>query len=243
MRPVVIVIDPPVVDPLPGVGHRSEPCGIEALLPDAAVESLDIGVIAGFPWAREVQLDLVEISPLVKQSAGELGAIIDANTPRLPPEPDDPVELLHDLVRPKICPRRCRESLSRMAIHNRQNPERLVVKELVRHKVHRPDIVHRTGLCARRSVAARAPPPQAAGTGRQAFFAVEPVDAIMVHRPPFPPLQDMEPAIALANPALGQILQPQPQLQCRVTPRPVAVGRTPKAIASHARRSDIAKTS
>jgi hypothetical protein len=33
-----------------------------------------------------------------------------------------------------------------MAIDNRQNPEWLVVKELVRHEVHRPDIVYRTGL-------------------------------------------------------------------------------------------------
>jgi len=113
---------------------------------DTAVECLDIGVIAGFPWTGEVQFDLVEVSPLVQQSAGELWAIIDANAPRFPPEPDNPVELFHDLVRPKVCPRRCREGLSRMAIDNRQNPEWLVVKELVRHEVHRPDIVYRTGL-------------------------------------------------------------------------------------------------
>jgi hypothetical protein len=29
------------------------------------------------------------------------------------------------------------QSLSRMAVHNRQNPERLIVKELVRHEVRK----------------------------------------------------------------------------------------------------------
>lgn len=85
--------------------------------------------------------------------------VVDTNAARLPPKPDDPVELINDLVSPKVHPRRCRESRSRMTIHNRQNPERLVVKEPVRHEIHRPDIVHRTGLCARRAVAARVPPP------------------------------------------------------------------------------------
>ena len=34
-----------------------------------------------------------------------------------------------------------------MAVHDRQDPERPTVEELVRQEVHRPDVVHALGIC------------------------------------------------------------------------------------------------
>ena len=158
MRPMLVVVDPPFVNPLSSIGHRQEPCGIKAFLPDAAVE-------------------------------------------------------------------------------------RLVIKELVRHEVHGPDVVHHARLRSCRPVAARAPPPGAAHADRQPFFAVEPVDAFVVHRPPFPPEQDMELAIH-SEPGL----RPNPSTASAV-PMPdhaaTGSGEKPvqKPIALQSRRSDVAKTS
>jgi putative transposase len=67
------------------------------LLPDTAVERFNIGVIAGPSWAGEVQLDLVEVCPLVEWSADELWAVVDTDAPRFSPDTGNPVELFNDL--------------------------------------------------------------------------------------------------------------------------------------------------
>lgn len=79
MRPLLNVVDPPAFDLLAGVCHRQEPGGIEAFLPDPAVERLDICVVARFSRAREVQFDLVQIGPLVEQTPRKLLAEVDTN--------------------------------------------------------------------------------------------------------------------------------------------------------------------
>lgn len=97
-----------------------------------------------------IQFDPAEISSLVQQTARELRVVVGTNALWFASESDDPAECFNDLVRPEIWFCRCRENLSRMVVHNRQNPEwpivKLIVKEFVRHKVHRPDIVHSAGL-------------------------------------------------------------------------------------------------
>ena len=44
-----------------------------------AVERLDEGVIRGFSGAGEVELDLVEVGPLIEETPGELRTIVDPN--------------------------------------------------------------------------------------------------------------------------------------------------------------------
>jgi hypothetical protein len=60
------------------IGHRDEPGSIQALGTKASVERFDKPVVSGFSGSREVELNLVQISPLVEHPAGELGTIVDA---------------------------------------------------------------------------------------------------------------------------------------------------------------------
>jgi hypothetical protein len=115
-------------------------------LAEAAVEGFDVCVVAGLSWPREVQLDLIEVGPLVKQTSGELRAIVDTNASRLAPDLGNPVEYIDHLVGAEVGPRNGRKSLSRVAVHNRQDPEGTAVKQLVGHEVHCPDIVDRIDL-------------------------------------------------------------------------------------------------
>ena len=75
MRPLGVVIDPPRLDAFPRVGQREEPAGIETLSSDAGVESFDERIVGRRPWPREVELDTVQIGPLVEQATGELRAV------------------------------------------------------------------------------------------------------------------------------------------------------------------------
>ena len=66
MWSVLVVIGPPFFDAGACVAHGQEPGGIEAFLAQPAVEGLYVCVVGGFSGPREVELDLVEVSPLIE---------------------------------------------------------------------------------------------------------------------------------------------------------------------------------
>jgi hypothetical protein len=66
MWPGLIVISPPVFDPLPGISHGEEPRGVQAFRPQAAVERLNVGIVRGRSGPGEVNLHPVQIGPLVQ---------------------------------------------------------------------------------------------------------------------------------------------------------------------------------
>ena len=53
-------------------------------VPQAAVEALGVGVLDRLPRPDEVMLDAVAVGPGVEGAAGELGAVVGADRPRLP---------------------------------------------------------------------------------------------------------------------------------------------------------------
>lgn len=82
VRPDGVVLNPPSLDLGSCVLQAQKPRGIEAFLPEAAVEGLDIGIVRGFAGPREVQDDALGVSPEIKVPADELGAIVEAHPPR-----------------------------------------------------------------------------------------------------------------------------------------------------------------
>lgn len=66
-----IEVDPLCFDPVGGIRHRQGPGRVQTLEPQAGVERFDVGVIRGFAWPREVDLDAVEIGPLVEERSGQ----------------------------------------------------------------------------------------------------------------------------------------------------------------------------
>ncbi len=76
VRPVVIVLLSPELDPVAGVSHWQEPGSIEALRAQESVEGLDIGVVGWLSRTRELALDAVEISPLIEQATGKFRPVI-----------------------------------------------------------------------------------------------------------------------------------------------------------------------
>ena len=64
-------------------------------------------------------------------SAGKLRPVVHANAPWLAARSGQTVELIDNLIRAKVGPRCTRESLSRMAVDNRQNPKRPAIEKSV----------------------------------------------------------------------------------------------------------------
>ena len=63
MRPVVVVVVAPVVNDAAHVAQTGEPVLRQALVTEAAVEALDVGVLHRLAGLDEAQLDAVAGSP------------------------------------------------------------------------------------------------------------------------------------------------------------------------------------
>ena len=73
----------PALDLLPGILHAEKPVLIEALFPEPSIERLDVGVVDRFAWPTEVELDPIEVRPLVDDLRRELATVVAADGCRL----------------------------------------------------------------------------------------------------------------------------------------------------------------
>ena len=67
--PVLIVIDPPVLDDPFCLGQRGEPVQVQAFFAKPAVETFDVGVLGRLARVDEVELHAVIICPAIKRAA------------------------------------------------------------------------------------------------------------------------------------------------------------------------------
>ncbi len=223
MRPLLVVVLPPLLDPGPCISRGQEPRGVQALRPQARIERLDKGVVRRFARSGEIDLHLVQVRPVIQQTPCELQPVVHPQAPRLTPQAYQLVQHLHHLGRPEVGSRCGREPLSCVDVHDGQDPDGSAVEQLVRHEVLGPDLVG--SLCPRTSLAVAPGPlaPRQLGPDRQAFLGVEPVDPLVVHNPSFPPQQHVQAPVAVAHPHRGQVLQPHPQRRLGIAPGPVAL--------------------
>ena len=238
MGSLLVVVAPPFLDALLGIGQGQEPRRVQALCPQPGVERLDERVVRGCSRPGKVDLHLVQASPMVEQAPGELRPVAHPQAPWRAPSPHELVEDLDHLGCPEVRSRSCREPLSRVDVCHGQNADGSAVEQLaeipkgicgwVRHEGHRPNLVRR--LRSRTPLPAAPGPfaPRQLGANRQAFLGVEPVDARAIDDPPLPAQQHVQPPMPAAHPNRRQVLQPQTQRNLRIAPRPVAVRRASK---------------
>ena len=86
--------------------------------------------LRGFARSGEVELDLVQIGPLIEQATRKLWPVVDTNAARFAALTGRTVELIDHLVGLEGRSRSTPKSLSRMAVDNRQYPERSAVENL-----------------------------------------------------------------------------------------------------------------
>ena len=77
MRALCIVIDPPVFDDLPRFTDAGEPLQVQALFPEAPVETLDVCILGRLAGVDEVELDAFVVGPSLERAAAQFRAIIN----------------------------------------------------------------------------------------------------------------------------------------------------------------------
>ena len=88
----MIVIGPPRFDLAFGLVDRQERVGIEALIPQSAVEGFDQAVLHGLSGPDEVKCHATPVGPFIKRTRGKLGAVINGDRLRFAMARDRPIE-------------------------------------------------------------------------------------------------------------------------------------------------------
>ena len=114
MRPIFVVLAPPFFNSIAGISHRQEPRRIEALGTHTRVRCFDESVVRGLSWPRDVDLDTVQIGPLVEHPAAELRAIVHPQTLRLAARADELIANVSQLEGAEIRSRSNRNCLSNL---------------------------------------------------------------------------------------------------------------------------------
>jgi len=75
--PVLVVIDPPVLDDPFSLGQCGEPVQIQAFLAETAIEAFDVSILGRLAGVDEIELHAVIIGPSIQSPAPELRAVIN----------------------------------------------------------------------------------------------------------------------------------------------------------------------
>ena len=89
----VIVILPPCLDEMTGMGERQEPVLVEAFIAELAVEAFGVAVLCWLARSDVVPFDMVMMCPLQDSPAGEFRAVIADDAMGLAVPGDKPVKL------------------------------------------------------------------------------------------------------------------------------------------------------
>lgn len=95
--------------------------------------------------------------------------------------------------------------------------------------LHCPDLIHAVSLGSAGSIPAGSASLRAAGPDRQALFAAQATQALVVRMPTLPLQQYVQATISLPHTAFGQLLQAHSQLNRRIAPGLISVGSPPEA--------------
>src|SRR6185437_3038649 len=225
VRPVVIVVSAPVGHDSLGVSEPQEPVLIQTLVPKPPVETFDEAILRWLARLDEIQPDTVLVGPLIQRPADELGAVVGAKQRWLAQFPRQPVHHPHDARARQRRIELDRQALPTVIVHHPQHPYHPPVRQRVADKIHRPV------LARRRRPGQRLPHPRRvpfslAATQRQPLLPIQAQHPLVVHLPPLPAQQQVQPLIPEPPPFRRQLQQALLEPRCRFRLGPVALTRS-----------------
>ena len=92
MRADIVVVMPPRLTFMPGIGQAQEPVCVETLGPDPAVEGFREGIVGRFAGSAEVEYDIMLVGPQVEVLRDELRPLVHPDPLRSPILTRDPFQ-------------------------------------------------------------------------------------------------------------------------------------------------------
>lgn len=123
MGPLGVVLDSPVLDDPPGLGHGDEPVLVQALVAEFAVEALDVGVLDRLARTDKRQLHTLLERPGIQRLALEVRTVAHCDRLRQSAGLGEPLEHPH---RPSSRQRGIDldgQTFPRTVVHDHQAPQ------------------------------------------------------------------------------------------------------------------------
>jgi len=120
---------------------------IEALLPESAIEALDLGVVRRLAWPTEVQFHSTLIGPSIHDLGNELAAIVDLDRRWQSPIGCDSVQRIDHIISLEILAHIDGQTFSRVVVHDRQcaqAPKRFTSEDII-HKLREAEVMSAQG--------------------------------------------------------------------------------------------------
>ena len=206
MGAFLVVVGPPCGDDPAGVGEPVEQVFVEAFIAQATVEAFDEAVLHRFARRDVVPLDPVLVGPLEHGVRRELRPVVADHHAGTPSLADDAIELAGNADPGQGRVDDEGEAFAGEVVDDGQDAEASAVAQNVRYEVDGPTLVHPLRDRHRCSRSDR-PLAPTASPDRQAFLAVEPEDALVVHVRPRSSQKDVQPPVAEPAAFVRQRLQ------------------------------------
>jgi hypothetical protein len=121
------------------------------------------------------------------------------------------------------------QALAGKQIEDGQAAESSPIRQLIRDKVHAPDVIARGGRSSLLAMHRGRVAPWALPAQRQPLLDIEAIAALLAKRPAFAPQQDEQPAVAKPHACLRQLTHPLPQRCQRIAAALIADAGQAKA--------------
>ncbi|MGA3199567.1 MAG: hypothetical protein ABSD89_09205 [Halobacteriota archaeon] len=148
-------------------------------------------------------LQTLFVGPLIDRAAHKLGSVVTADLPRQSAPLLQFLQYAHHTYSTQRGVDLDRQALSRVVIHDVQGSEPPPRAERIAHEVYRPHLVGCHCLGQRLAHPATLSPTFA--PQRQLLLDIQPVDAFVIHLPPFPLQQNLQTPLAEPTPDFGQL--------------------------------------
>ena len=177
--PHLVVVPPPGRNLLARLVQRLEPVLVEALVPEAPVEALDVAVLHGPSWLDQEMPHAMGLRPADEGPAGELRTVVGSDGCRVAPEDRCLVQQPgHVLTADAVVHRDVHGFVAEVVGHG-QTLQAPAVGQAVADEVHAPHFVDPGGDVQRRALGRR-PAHLLAPAHGQVGIAVQPVHPLVI---------------------------------------------------------------
>ena len=147
MGSMVIVIFQPFLGDFPELIKIFKDVGVQYILTESAIESLDIGILHGSSGLNILNENVALSAPIHKDRTSEFRTVVYSNFHRNPVFPNSPFEHSDDPMtwEAEIC--FDHQGLTVIVINDIENPESSFINKGVVHEIHRPAHITTDGYC------------------------------------------------------------------------------------------------
>ena len=228
MGPAAVVVEPPSLDDLAGIGEIEEPVLVEAFVAEPPVEAFDEGVLGRLAEVDEVEADAVAPGPLVEHLADHLRPVVQDDLLGQPAGLGQALQDPHDTGTRQRGVDLDRRAFAREVVDDVQRPHALTGGQEIVLEVHGPALVRRLWHQHGLALDPGQPLPLALAH-LQALLGIHPVHRLVIDPPTLAAEQGMQAPIAQTPALARQLLEPLAQRRPLLPSGSVLPGRKVEA--------------